>query len=101
MKFFMPETFYNKRLRLGDNFYCPAGHDQHFTESTEKKLARAQAELSATRTKLQLEQDQHAATTAKMDKLKRRVKCGVCPCCKRSFANLRRHMEAKHKGFAG
>lgn len=25
-----------------------------------------------------------------------RVQRGVCPCCKRSFSNLARHMEKKH-----
>jgi hypothetical protein len=28
-----------------------------------------------------------------------RVAHGVCPCCNRSFQNLRRHMSAKHPGF--
>ena len=25
---------------------------------------------------------------------------GVCPCCKRSFTNLRRHMNTKHPNFS-
>lgn len=27
---------------------------------------------------------------------KKRVRNGVCPCCRRSFTNLRRHMATKH-----
>ena len=34
-----------------------------------------------------------------MVKAKRRVGKGVCPCCSRSFANVRRHMESKHPGY--
>lgn len=29
-------------------------------------------------------------------RLKKRVQNGVCPCCTRSFTNLRRHMATKH-----
>ena len=30
---------------------------------------------------------------------KESAKAGVCPCCNRSFSNLRRHIQAKHKEF--
>lgn len=33
-------------------------------------------------------------------KVKKRVAHGVCPCCNRSFTDLRRHMESKHPEFA-
>jgi hypothetical protein len=29
------------------------------------------------------------------------VKHGVCPCCKRTFENLARHMKGQHPTFAG
>lgn len=32
-------------------------------------------------------------------KVKNRVKNGVCPCCNRSFSDLRRHMESKHPDY--
>ena len=34
-------------------------------------------------------------------RLKNRVGKGVCPCCNRSFANLKRHMASQHPEFAG
>ena len=33
-------------------------------------------------------------------RLKRRVSNGVCPCCKRTFKQLARHMECKHPDYA-
>lgn len=33
-------------------------------------------------------------------RLKKRVKNGVCPCCTRSFTNLRRHISTKHPDYA-
>lgn len=33
-------------------------------------------------------------------KVKKRVGHGVCPCCTRSFANLRRHMLSQHPDYA-
>jgi len=33
-------------------------------------------------------------------RIKNRVANGVCPCCKRSFTDLRRHMETKHPKYA-
>jgi len=32
-------------------------------------------------------------------RLQKRVANGVCPCCTRSFANLRRHMETTHPEY--
>lgn len=33
-------------------------------------------------------------------KIKKRVRHGVCPCCKRTFTDLARHMDSKHPKFA-
>ena len=99
IEFFVPKNYYEERLRLGDVFYCPCGHPQHFSESTIELLERARADLSAARTQLQVERDQHAATSERMERLKRRAKAGVCPCCKRTFKQLSAHMQNKHPDF--
>ena len=44
--------------------------------------------------------DRHAAK-GQISKLKKRASAGVCPCCNRSFQNLRRHMGNKHPEFVG
>lgn len=55
---------------------------------------------------LKEEQDRHKRTLERVneaererDKLKRRVKAGVCPCCKRTFKQLVAHMKHKHPDF--
>jgi hypothetical protein len=35
-----------------------------------------------------------------LTKVKRRVGKGTCPCCKRHFVNVERHMKVKHPSFA-
>jgi ssDNA-binding Zn-finger/Zn-ribbon topoisomerase 1 len=40
------------------------------------------------------------ALKGQLTKERRRVGNGVCPCCNRSFVNLRRHMTAKHPDHA-
>ncbi len=32
-------------------------------------------------------------------KVKKRISCGVCPCCDRTFQNLQRHMATQHPDF--
>jgi hypothetical protein len=76
--------------------FCPLGHEFVFTENNEKKLARERAAHSATKDLLRREERSHSATRGQMTKLRKRVEAGVCPHCKRSFANLARHMHSKH-----
>lgn len=33
-------------------------------------------------------------------RIKKRIAAGVCPCCNRTFQNLARHMENKHKEYS-
>lgn len=41
-----------------------------------------------------------AAAEGQVTKLKKRIAGGACPCCKRSFQNLHRHMTTKHPDFS-
>lgn len=40
-----------------------------------------------------------SAAKGQVTKLKNRTAAGVCPCCTRSFENLKRHMATKHPAF--
>lgn len=107
--FAMPEALQERALRQrgpgGCQFYCPNGHPQHYTGKTDlekanerlqwerERAARLSAELDQTTASLRA---QRGVTT----KLKRRIAGGVCPCCKRSFKNLHRHMAGQHPEFA-
>lgn len=80
-----------------ETFYCPNGHKQWFPAETEeeklkKELKKKEQELAEKVIQsLQLENKLSDANR----KLKRVAK-GVCPCCNRSFQNLKKHMETKH-----
>ena len=41
-----------------------------------------------------------SATKGVVTRMKNRVSRGICPCCKRHFTNLERHMDTKHPSYA-
>lgn len=94
-------------VEKGGSWWCPNGHSQSptgktLTERLEEERRRAgllvaqrdQAEASA-------RAQRAAATRARneRDRIRKRAGAGVCPCCKRTFKQLARHMEAKHPDF--
>lgn len=97
-----------KRLQDHGTFYCPNGHPQHYTGPTEAERLRKQLETANSTSeiyqrRLGEEVRSKRAVRAHLTRAKNkldRVAHGVCPCCNRSFQNLRRHMSAKHPGFA-
>lgn len=95
-------------------FYCPNGHDQMYTKSTET-LLREKMETQRLEHEQQLQALQNRVTWANQDrdnakkqqsvlkgkitKITNRIKNGVCPCCNRTFHNLQQHMKTKHPEF--
>lgn len=85
--------------------YCPLGH-QHIPIG-ETELQREARTIRWQRDRLQADLDQkeaairetknalNAVKSAKA-RLKNRIKNGVCPCCKRHFVNVERHMKSQH-----
>ena len=85
-------------------FYCPNGHRWHFAESNEDHLRRENQRLIQRLAEradeiARLEREE-SAQKAQITKFKRRVAAGVCPCCKRHFTNVERHMKSQHPVFA-
>lgn len=73
---------------------------------TESEVAKLTKQLADSERRLQFQTDMRRAAeaeTARVEKarrrLEKRVANGVCPCCQRSFVNLRRHIAAKHPDF--
>jgi hypothetical protein len=110
MPYAIPTPLYNSALRYhgdrpnGWQLVCPIGHVWFYTGETRLEKARREAkearDLAARRT---AEKDQiQASLTATKGHVTRqkkklaRVEAGVCPCCKRTFQNLARHMQSKH-----
>lgn len=102
---FAMQASLRKRLReTGEWFYCPNGHRQHYTEREIDRLRKFLDAERATSERYRERGDalerrlsaQKAATT----RLKNKIQAGVCPCCKRHFTNLERHMKGQHPGYA-
>lgn len=102
---FMTADHIKQRRRDHETFYCThCGSHRHWPwESDLEKLRRERdaaaqreetirADLAATKKRL-------SAQFGENTKLRNRAKNGVCPCCTRSFTNLRRHMATKHPDF--
>ncbi len=101
--FGMPSEFRARKLRDGGDFYCPGGHRQFYTESENTRLKK-QLEQETKRRQWAEEAKERSykaeiATRGHLTRLKKRVTNGVCPCCQRSFINLKRHIETKHKDW--
>ena len=100
----IPETLHEQMLlhrgngtRPATAIYCPLGHEWHYTGQTAAEKERAQrkaveAQLVAVSDQLEAERRAHKRTA-------KRVANGVCPCCHRSFTNVRRHMNTQHPDY--
>jgi hypothetical protein len=102
--FAVPAYFRATRQQDKKHFYCPNGHSQSYTESEADRL-RQQLEQQRKSTEWQKSRAQSlerslVAQKGQVTKLKNRIARGVCPCCKRSFSDLHRHMTSKHPDFA-
>lgn len=91
------------------SFFCPYGHSAHFkdgptdadkarrrAERAEQDNARLRDECDAANRRTDAAERSVAAQKGQVTKLKNRAKAGVCPCCNRTFQNLKRHMATKH-----
>lgn len=114
----VPQSLRDEQMRLHDNkgtpfgIYCPLGHshipsgeslaDKHRREMelAEKRLAAERARHDQTRADRDHIEACRRAEKAAKTRLKKRIGAGVCPCCKRSFQNLARHMKGQHPEFA-
>jgi hypothetical protein len=93
------------------SFYCPAGHQQHYTGPTREQRLRAEKEALEQRLQWARESDERnrqralraersaAALRGVVTRTKSRVGKGVCPCCNRTFTALQRHMATQHPEY--
>jgi DNA repair exonuclease SbcCD ATPase subunit len=104
----IPDNLYRYLQKSDKNHcYCPLGHTFVFSNTLEEQLEQAREHArkarereGATYSLLKEEERSHAATRGHLTRAKKQVhraEHGVCPHCNRSFQNLTRHMETKHK----
>jgi len=70
-------------------------------ELAQQKKRTEWAENDAKKESRRADHNEHRRRGEKAAKtrLKTRIACGVCPCCKRTFQNLYRHMRNKHPKY--
>jgi hypothetical protein len=91
---------------------CPVGHTWWYIgKKTEAERLKEQLEREReTRARVAADRDQYKADAKAQrargtrykndrDRERRRAAQGVCPCCGRSFAQLKRHLAAKHPDY--
>jgi hypothetical protein len=88
-----------KRER-GQGFHCPNGHGLAYkkteVDKLKEQLAAKEDELAFERMRVEQRDRANAALRGQITRVKNCVQHGVCPCCKRTFQQLARHMAAKH-----
>ncbi len=111
MMFAMTQDFNRLHRNNHIGWYCPAGHIQYYlVESEEEKLqerlANTQEEVNRERTwrkraeqKTKTTEYQRNAFMGHLNKTKKAISCGKCPCCRRNFQNLQRHMSKQHPEY--
>lgn len=104
MDFGITPAFVRRRRADHKTFWCPAGCSNHYPG--ESALERAQRERDAARAKATAVEDQLQAARDDAEQVRRtlvreraRFAAGVCPCCDRSFVEVRRHIETKHPDY--
>jgi hypothetical protein len=113
----IPEDLYAVQQRHFQNgqpelpVYCPLGHAyvpvgrsevdklREAVAIKDKAIAAERAKHDQTQAELRETERRRRAEKGAKTRLKNRVANGVCPCCQRSFGNLRRHMQHMHPDF--
>ena len=94
--FAVPFDWINERRKTAGSIHCPNGCKRSWVESeadkVRKELREAKCEILRKEQKILDEREAKDEAERKL----RMVSRGVCPCCKRTFSNLARHMKTKH-----
>jgi hypothetical protein len=100
IRFCVEEFWHQERRETGKEWHCPNGHSRVYCETEvgrlKRELAAKEVELARQRVRAERSERQLVAARGQVTKIKNRVGNGVCPCCRRSFQNLQRHMGNQH-----
>lgn len=104
--FYMTRDHYDVTMNEKRGWFCPiCGKPRAWIGET--KVAKLERELAAEKKRKEwAEQDARnarelAAKEARSkERLKKRIKNGVCPCCHRTVKQLAAHMKSKHPEYA-
>lgn len=96
----------------GTALHCPFGHLNYWklgpseaeklkAQLDEERRARQRAEQRVAQERDEAQHQRNRANGYKghATKIMKRAKAGMCPCCKRTFSQLARHMATQHPTF--
>lgn len=96
--FGVPTEWRSRRLEDHEMMYCPNGHRQHYLGKSEAEKLRDELERERRAKQMALDSARmESEQRQKAERKLKRVNRGVCPKCNRTFAELARHMQTKHK----
>jgi hypothetical protein len=104
ISFAVPSWWHKGKRETHTWFYCPNGHQQHFSSESDIEKARRERDIA----RQQVARAEQEAAEARRGwekaereakKLKKRASAGTCPCCQRTFSNMATHMKREHPQF--
>lgn len=106
----IPDNLYRRAKQEGADLHCPLGHVFVFEETDldrtkqrleeeERRRRMAQERADRERTRADTAERRRVAQKGATTRLANRVKNGTCPCCKRHFVQLERHMANRHPDY--
>lgn len=108
--FGIPDDYDERRRKDGRTFYCPNGHECVYLETeadrlrkkleqTSRRLEWAQNTANANGARALDSARSAAAYKGHLTRIRRAIAAGVCPCCRRHFDNVERHIKGQHPEF--
>lgn len=101
----IPKVMYDTCLEEGGFWHCPNGHLRGFRQGRHEKEAVVRERDRLKQANARLVEEAAAAERAKqratseLKRHKKRAAAGTCPCCKRTFSNMARHLKTEHPDF--
>lgn len=105
VQFALTDRFIQEHQKSHETFWCPNGHPRAWKGATEaeklrRQLRSARATAESWRDQAETAENRRRGQKAANTRLKNRIAAGVCPCCRRNFQDLRRHIAGQHPDFA-
>lgn len=103
-----PAIIYDTARQQGGFWSCPNGHrrgwargeDQEALEVTRRERDRLKQENARLAEEAAAAERKRLTAERAVKRHKTRSAAGLCPCCNRSFTNMRRHIETKHPEYS-
>lgn len=109
IEFAVPRGWDEERRKKPLNFFCPNGHSLVYRGETpeQKRIAELERQVAKEKREREWAESQRRSADIRRGKAEKalqrqskRVACGVCPHCHRTFRQLVEHMKTKHPELA-